>query len=106
MFDSPDDDLLITRARKGDMAAMEALYRMYEAPVYNLGRRILSRPEEAEEIRLENLATRSRVYRLGLYERTMFHFANWMISTGSHLRKRYEIPTTACNHPTSGSFVG
>lgn len=50
LFDVPDDELLIARARKGDAAAMEALYRSFETPVYNLGRRLLTRPEEAEEI--------------------------------------------------------
>jgi len=50
LFDVPDDELVIARAQKGDMAAMETLYRAYEVPVYNLGRRLLTRPEEAEEI--------------------------------------------------------
>jgi RNA polymerase sigma factor (sigma-70 family) len=50
LFDVPDDELLIARARKGDTVAMEALYRSFETPVYNLGRRLLSRPEEAEEV--------------------------------------------------------
>lgn len=50
MFDVPDDELVIARARKGDMAAMETLYRAFEVPVYNLGRRLLNRPEEAEEV--------------------------------------------------------
>ncbi len=50
MLNVPDDPLVIARARKGDMHAMETLYRMYETPVYNLGRRILTRPEEAEEV--------------------------------------------------------
>ena len=61
--------------------------------------------EEAEEIRLEHLATRSRVYRPGLFERTMFHFANWMISTGSRLRKRYEVPTLPCSQSSTHSFA-
>lgn len=50
MFDVPDDELVIARARKGDMAAMETLYRAFEVPVYNLGRRLLNRHEEAEEV--------------------------------------------------------
>ena len=62
--------------------------------------------DEINHIQLEKIAFQSRLYRPGLFERIMFNFANWMISTGSQLRKRYEIPTTACNHPTSGSFVG
>jgi len=61
--------------------------------------------EAAEEIRLENVATRHRVYRPGLFERTMFHFANWMVSTGSRLRKRYEVPTVHCTNPPSRSYV-
>jgi hypothetical protein len=60
---------------------------------------------EMEQIRLEKLALKSRLYRPGLFERTMFNFANWMISTGKQLRKRYEIPTVHCNHPPTGSFV-
>ena len=57
---------------------------------------------EVEQIRLEKIAVKSRVYRPGLFERTMFNFANWMISTGKQLRKRYEIPTVDCSKsPTS-----
>ena len=61
--------------------------------------------DEVEQIRLEKLAVTSRVYRPGLFERTMFNFANWMISTGKQLRKRYEIPAVDCNHSRSGSFA-
>lgn len=60
---------------------------------------------EAEHIRLEKLALQSRLYRPRLFERTMFNFANWMISTGKHLRKRYEVPAVGCSHPTTGSFA-
>lgn len=48
--------------------------------------------DEVEQIRLEKLALGARLYRPGLFERTMFRFANWMIFTGKQLRKRYEIP--------------
>ncbi len=61
--------------------------------------------DEIEQIQLEKLVLQASVYRPGLFERIMFNFANWMISTGSQLRKRYEIPTTPCNQPPSGSFV-
>ena len=47
--------------------------------------------DEVKQIRLEKLALSSRVYRPGLFERTMFKLANWMISTGKHLRQRYEF---------------
>ncbi|MGZ9164940.1 MAG: hypothetical protein ACXW4U_07175 [Anaerolineales bacterium] len=61
--------------------------------------------DEADHIRLENLILRSRVYRPGLFARTMFNFANWMISTGRQIRRRYEIPATDCNKSPSGSFA-
>jgi hypothetical protein len=61
--------------------------------------------QEAEHIRLEKLALQARVYRPGMFERTMFNFANWMIVTGKQLRKRYEIPTVQCSHTPTGSFV-
>ena len=61
--------------------------------------------EQAEEIRLEHMASEYRVYRPGLFERTMFNFANWMISTGSELRKRYEAPAVPCANCPTGSYV-
>ena len=33
--------VLVTRARTGDLEALEALYRAFETPVYNVARRIL-----------------------------------------------------------------
>jgi hypothetical protein len=61
--------------------------------------------EEVEQIRLERLALKSRVYRPGVFERTMFNFANWMISTGKQLRKRYEVPAVNCSKSATGSFA-
>ena len=52
-------------------------------------RRIL---QEVEQIRLEKLALQSRAARRRLLERTMFNVADWMISAGKQLRKRYEVP--------------
>ena len=60
--------------------------------------------KEAEHIRLERIALKSRVYRPRLFERTMYNFANRMISTGKQLRKRYEVPCVDCPTPT-GSFA-
>lgn len=60
---------------------------------------------DAEQIRLETIAVKSRVYRPGIFERTMFHFANWMIETGKQLRKRYELPSVPCNSCPTGSFA-
>src|ERR671936_2040076 len=43
-------DILVARAKSGDLEALEALYRAFETPVYNLARRMLRRPEEAEDV--------------------------------------------------------
>jgi hypothetical protein len=56
-------------------------------------------------IRLEQQTRKSRVYKPGRFEHLMFNFANWMISTGKQLRKRYEIPTTNCSHTSSKRFA-
>ncbi len=48
--------------------------------------------QEVEQIRLERLALKSRIYRPRFFERTMFNVANWMISTGKQLREHYEVP--------------
>ena len=43
-------DILVARAKAGDEEALEALYRAFETPVYNLARRILRSPEDAEDV--------------------------------------------------------
>ena len=60
---------------------------------------------EVKQIRMERITLQSRVYRPRLFERTMFNFANWMISTGKGLRKRYEVPTVNCTHSPTGSLA-
>lgn len=61
--------------------------------------------DEVTQIRLEKFAVKSRLYRPGLFERTMFNFANWMISTGKQLRRRYEVPAVDCSKSPSGTFA-
>jgi hypothetical protein len=60
---------------------------------------------DIEQIRLANLATQSRVYRPGLFTRTMHSFAVWMITTGKELHNRYEIPTAHSHQKASNSFA-
>lgn len=45
-----DADAVLARARSGDAAALEALFRAFEAPVYNLARRICRTTEDAEDV--------------------------------------------------------
>lgn len=43
-------DILVARAKAGDLEALEALYRAFETPVYNLARRLCRSPEDAEDV--------------------------------------------------------
>src|SRR5438034_11786846 len=43
-------DILVAAPRAGDLDALEALYRAFETPVYNLALRILRSPEDAEDV--------------------------------------------------------
>ena len=42
--------ILVAPAQAGDEEALEALYRAFETPVYSLARRMLKRPEDAEDV--------------------------------------------------------
>ena len=44
------DELMVVRARRGDLTALETLYRTLEAPVFNLARRLVRNPADAEEV--------------------------------------------------------
>ena len=46
----PNAETVVARARTGDPAALETLYRAYEVPVYNLARRICRTTEDAEDV--------------------------------------------------------
>ena len=52
---------------------------------------------EVKQIRLEKLALKAQPTRPSLLKRTIFNFANWMISTGKQLHRQYEIPSVNCN---------
>jgi len=56
--------------------------------------------EEADQIQLEKLALESRVRCPNRIELTILSFANWMISKGKQLRKRYEFTAVNCGNPT------
>lgn len=49
-FRLADADRVLPRVKAGDPAAQEAVYRAFEAPVYNLARRICRTAEDAEDV--------------------------------------------------------
>lgn len=44
------DELLLARARRGEQAAVERLYRTFERPVYTLARRLCRTQHDAEDV--------------------------------------------------------
>jgi RNA polymerase sigma-70 factor (ECF subfamily) len=50
VFGLTDADRVLPRVKAGDPAAQEAVYRAFEAPVYNLARRICRTTEDAEDV--------------------------------------------------------
>jgi RNA polymerase sigma factor (sigma-70 family) len=50
VFRLADADRVLPRVKAGDPAAQEAVYRAFEAPVYNLARRICRTTEDAEDV--------------------------------------------------------
>jgi hypothetical protein len=61
--------------------------------------------EAKRQIRLEDMAYQARIHHPGIFERSMFNFANWMISTGKRLRKRYEIPAVKCTPASTEGYA-
>lgn len=49
-FALTETEVVLARARAGDLDALENLYRTYEVPVYNLARRICRTVEDAEDV--------------------------------------------------------
>ncbi len=49
-FSVPVDEITVARARAGDEAALEALFRRFETPVYTLARRLTGSTHDAEDV--------------------------------------------------------
>ena len=49
-FEVPDNEVVIARAQKGDLEALETLYRTFEIPVFNMARRLCGTTGEAEDV--------------------------------------------------------
>jgi RNA polymerase sigma-70 factor (ECF subfamily) len=52
-FTITTDDIVVTRARAGDLEALESVFRTFETPVYNLARRLCRNSEDAEDVMQE-----------------------------------------------------
>lgn len=56
-FDIELDDLTLARARRGDLAACETIYRLYQQPAYSVAYRVCQCRETAQEICQEAFIT-------------------------------------------------
>ncbi len=89
-MDAPDLSEILERARKGDSAAVEALYRRFARPVYGMCRNLLGSKEAAEDATQEVFMKMQRG--VAGYNGSI-PFLNWLFSVTSHhcidlLRKR------------------
>lgn len=57
LFDIELDEITLARARKGDMAACETIYRMFQKPAYSVAFRICQCRELAQEVTQESFIT-------------------------------------------------
>jgi RNA polymerase sigma factor (sigma-70 family) len=69
------DDVLLGRARRGDVDALEAIYRTYSKAVYTLARRLCGSPEDGEEVLQETFL--QVVRKIGSY-RGQGAFGAWL----------------------------
>ncbi len=91
------DELVVARARKGDAAALEALYRAFEGPVYTLARRLTGTRHDAEDVLQETFL--ELVRSVGRF-RGDGSFAGWVRKVAAskalqRLRKQASRPTEA-----------
>ncbi len=100
-------DILIARARSGDLDALEALYRAFETPVYNLALRVLRSPEDAEDVLQETFL--EVVRSIGQY-RGEGHLWGWIrqIAASKALMRirRNQVRETEALHEESAAARG
>ena len=55
-----ESDILLARAKRGDLGAVETLFREHSGRIYSLARRIVRTPEDAEDIVQETFVEAAR----------------------------------------------
>ena len=109
-FDIVLDELTLARARRGDLRACEAIYRLYQGPAYNIAFRICQCPSLAQDVLQEafiNAFKRLKQFRgdapfWGWLRRVVVNHAI------SSLRKQPALPSVELedfHHTTEGDQV-
>jgi RNA polymerase sigma-70 factor (ECF subfamily) len=98
------DEHLLARARRGDRAAVEGLYRIYAAPVHKLAYRLSGSIEEAEEVVQETFL--EVVRSLGSF-RGEAPFGAWLrrVAVSKVLDRRRRAGVRRCEVELSGDIA-
>ncbi len=83
-------DILVARAKAGDLEALEALYRAFETPVYNLARRMCRSPEDAEDVLQETFLEVVRSIKSYRGEGHLWGWVRRIAASKALMRLRYE----------------
>ena len=81
---------LVARARAGDFAALERLYRTYERPVYTLARRLTRSAEDAEDVLQETFLEVCRSLRQWRGEGSLWGWIRTITASKALMRYRRE----------------
>ena len=112
MTESPkpslNDDLLVQRARNGELAAFEALVARHERPVYTLALRIVRQEQDAEDVTQQTFL--SAMEHLAGF-RGEASFATWLFRIATHAalkvqRKRQGLDTVSLEETTERQADG
>ncbi len=98
------DELLLARAKRGERAALEQLFRLFEAPVYTLARRLCRRAEDAEDVLQEAFL---EVFRSLRSFRGEGSFAGWVrrIAVSKALMRLRAEKSAANSEPLDDALV-
>jgi RNA polymerase sigma-70 factor (ECF subfamily) len=99
-----EEAVLISRARRGDVAAFEELISAYERKVYNLAYRMCGEREDAADLAQEALVRAFRA--IGRF-REQSQFSTWLYRIVvnvclDHQRSRKRHPTVSLDEPMPG----
>jgi len=62
--------------------------------------------KEMKQVRLEELARQSMLYRPGHFQRLMQKLGAWLVAVGEELLCRYQAPAADCAQPSQRSYAG
>jgi RNA polymerase sigma-70 factor (ECF subfamily) len=98
------DEVLLARAKRGDRAALERLYRIFEIPVFSLARRLCRTVQDAEDVLQESLL---EVFRSVRRFRGEGSFAGWVrkITVNKALMKLRKDKPFAATEPLDDDLV-